>query len=408
MRFASAAVEACVKRRPRPLPSPASSLTAWLAAGFFAAACGRQAPPPPPPPQVTVAPVIEREINEWDEFTGRMQAVDAVEIRPRVSGYIQRIAFTEGKEVRKGDLLFVIDPREYQAELARALAELERARTRAELANQDLDRAQFLITKQAISREEFDARTSGLKESQAAIRAAQAQVAEARLNVEWTQLRSPIDGRVSRAEVTEGNLVESGSGTPTLLTTVVSLDPIYVYFEGDEQTYLKYGQLARSGERASSRDVRNPIYLGLANEEGFPHEGYVDFVDNQLDPSTGTIRARAVFSNADRRFTPGLFARLKLIGSARYTATLVRDAAIGTDQDKKFVLVFKPDSTVEYRRIELGRVVEGLRIVSSGLQAGERIVVNGLQRVRSGMKVTPQEEPMVPDSVAALLGATPS
>ena len=401
MRFASGTVPAEVRVKRRTVLTRSSSFKLSLVPAVLAAACGRGTPPPPPPPPVTVAAVIEREINEWDEFTGRMQAVDAVEIRPRVSGYIQRVAFIEGKEVRKGDVLFVIDPRPYRAQLDRAAAELERAQTQAELAKRDLDRAETLVAKQAISREEFDIRTSALKESQAAIRAEEAEVAEARLNLEWSQVRSPIDGRVSSAEVTEGNLVQGGPPTATLLTTVVSLDPIYVYFEGDEQTYLKYGQLARSGERASSRDVPNPIFLGLANEDGFPHEGYVDFVENQIDPSTGTIRARAVFSNTDRMFTPGLFARLKLIGSGRYKAALIRDSAIGTDQDKKFVLVLKPDSTVEYRRIELGRLTEGIRIVSSGLGAGERIVVNGLQRVRSGMKVIPQEAPMVPDSAAA-------
>jgi RND family efflux transporter MFP subunit len=399
-----------MNRRAGPLsPSPLW----WLIVGLLAAACGGGAPEALPPPEVTVAPVIEREINDWDEFTGRMQAVETVEIRPRVSGYIQRVAFDEGKEVRRGDVLFVIDPRPYQAELARASAELERARTRAELASQDLERAQFLISRQAISREELDLRTSGLKESQSAIRAAQAQVAQARLDVEWTRVRSPINGRVSRAEVTEGNLVE---GDDTLLTTVVSMDPIYVYFDGDEQTYLRYGQLAPSGPRSSSGsglgvssgNVPNKIYLGLANEEGFPHEGYVDFVDNQLDPSTGTIRARAVFSNENRLFTPGLFARLKLVGNNRRRTALIRDAAIGTDQDRKFVLVLKADSTVEYRRIEPGRVVEGLRIVSSGLRANERIVVNGLQRVRSGAKVIPREEPMASDSTLALLSAAPA
>jgi multidrug efflux system membrane fusion protein len=394
-------------RTPVPPAVRPSILAAALAAALALAACGRGDPPAPPPPQVTVAAVLEREINEWDEFTGRMQAVETVEIRPRVSGQVQRVAFEEGKEVKKGDVLFVIDPRPYRAELARAAAELERTRTRAALATRDLERARFLIEKQAISQEEFDLRTSALEENQAAIRAAEAQVADAGLDVEWATVRSPIDGRVSRAEVTEGNLVESGPGEATLLTTVVSLDPMYVYFEGDEQTYLKYGQLARSGSRASSRDVENPIFLGLANEEGFPHEGYVDFVDNQLDPSTGTIRARAVFSNADRLFTPGLFARLKLVGSGRYTARLVRDSAIGTDQDKKFVLVLQPDSTVEYRRIEPGRVVEGLRIVTSGLEGGEKIVVNGLQRVRSGMKVNPSEEPMASDSALALVTAGP-
>jgi multidrug efflux system membrane fusion protein len=394
-------------RTPVPPAVRPSILAAALAPALALAACGRGDPPVPPPPQVTVAAVLEREINEWDEFTGRMQAVETVEIRPRVSGQVQRVAFEEGKEVKKGDVLFVIDPRPYRAELARAAAELERTRTRAALATRDLERARFLIEKQAISQEEFDLRTSSLEENQAAIRAAEAQVADAGLDVEWATVRSPIDGRVSRAEVTEGNLVESGPGEATLLTTIVSLDPMYVYFEGDEQTYLKYGQLARSGSRASSRDVENPIFLGLANEEGFPHEGYVDFVDNQLDPSTGTIRARAVFSNADRLFTPGLFARLKLVGSGRYTARLVRDSAIGTDQDKKFVLVLQPDSTVEYRRIEPGRVVEGLRIVTSGLEGGEKIVVNGLQRVRSGMKVNPSEEPMASDSALALVTAGP-
>jgi multidrug efflux system membrane fusion protein len=395
-------------RTPVPPAVRPSILAAALAPALALGACGRGDPPAPPPPQVTVAAVLEREINEWDEFTGRMQAVETVEIRPRVSGQVQRVAFEEGKEVKKGDVLFVIDPRPYRAELARAAAELERTRTRAALATRDLERARFLIEKQAISQEEFDLRTSALEENQAAIRAAEAQVADAGLDVEWATVRSPIDGRVSRAEVTEGNLVESGPGEATLLTTVVSLDPMYVYFEGDEQTYLKYGQLARSGSRASSRDVENPIFLGLANEEGFPHEGYVDFVDNQLDPSTGTIRARAVFSNADRLFTPGLFARLKLVGSGRYTARLVRDSAIGTDQDKKFVLVLQPDSTVEYRRIEPGRVVEGLRIVTSGLEGGEKIVVNGLQRVRSGMKVDPTEEPMASDSALARLEGDPA
>ena len=372
----------------------------WLLASLFAVACGQGAPPAPPPPEVTVATVVEREIADWDEFTGRLEAVETVEIRPRVSGYIQEVAFVEGEEVRKGDVLFVIDPRPYQAELARAAAELEGARTRAELARSDFARAQVLVARQAISREEFDLRASGVKESQAAIRAAEAQVAEARLDVEWTRVHSPIDGRVSRAEVTEGNLVHDGSPEPTLLTTVVSIDPIYVYFDGDEQTYLKYGRLAPSGLRASSGDVPNPIYLGLANEEGFPHEGQVDFVDNQLDPSTGTIRARGVFSNADGNFTPGLFARLMLMGNGRYKAALIRDAAVGTDQDRKFVMVLKPDSIVEYRQIEPGRVVEGLRIVESGLRGGERIVVNGLQRVRSGTKVIPKEEPMISDSAA--------
>jgi RND family efflux transporter MFP subunit len=364
------------------------------------AACGRGAPPAPPPPGVTVAAVKEQEINEWDEFTGRIEAVDAVEIRPRVSGFIERVAFAEGKEVRKGDLLFVIDPRPYAAELARASAELEGARTRAALASTEVARAERLVAVQAISREEFDTRRSAEAESRASIAGAEAAVATARLNMNWTRVQSPISGRVSRAEVTQGNLVQAGPPDATLLTTVVSLDPVYVYFEGDEQTYLRYGAMARAGARPSSRDTRNPIQLGLANEQGFPHTGYVDFVDNQLNPETGTIRARGVFTNKDRVFTPGLFARLKLIGSARYRAVLVLDRAIGTDQDKKFVLALKPDSTVEYRSVRVGRLVDGMRIVTAGLKGGDLIVINGLQRVRPGMKVAPTVAPMAQDSTA--------
>ena len=355
------------------------------------AGCGDPPPPPPPAPPVTVAAVLEREITEWDEFTGRMEAVNAVEIRPRVSGYIRRIAFNEGNGVRKGQLLFEIDPRPYQAELAGAEAELERARTTAALAGREVQRAQRLVAVQAISREEFDTRTSAEASGDAGVRAAEAAVATARLDLEWTQVRSPITGRVSRAEVTAGNLVQAGPPDATLLTTVVSLDPIYVYFESDEQTYLKYTALARDGSRPNSRDSRSPVQLGLANEEGFPHQGYIDFVDNQLNPNAGTIRLRAVFANKNHEFTPGLFARIRLVGSGKYPATLVLDRAIGTDQDKKFVLVLKPDSTVDYRPVQLGRLMdEGLRVITSGVKPGERIVINGMQRARPGTKVTPK------------------
>nr|MBA3554646.1 efflux RND transporter periplasmic adaptor subunit [Gemmatimonadales bacterium] len=347
--------------------------------------CGAEAPPPPPPPGVTVAAVPEREVREWDEFIGRMEAVEAVQIRPRVSGYIQRVAFNEGNGVRKGQVLFEIDPRPYLAAMARAEAELEVARARSQLAGRDVVRAQRLVAVQAISREEMDSRSAGQEENEAAVRAAEAAVATARLDLEWTKVRSPISGRVSRAEVTEGNLVQAGADA-ALLTTVVSLDPIYVYFEGDEQTYLKYAALARNGSRPNSRDNRTPVQLGLSDEEGFPHEGYVDFVDNQLNAEAGTIRFRAVFSNKDHVFTPGLFARIRLVGSGTYPAKLVLDRAVGTDQDKKFVLVLKPDSTVDYRPVQLGRLIDGFRVVDSGLVAGEQIVINGLQRVRPGAK----------------------
>ena len=360
---------------------------------------GRSSKPPdaPPPPAVTVATVPERPITEWDEFTGRLEAVDAVEIRPRVAGYIRRVAFDEGSRVRKGQVLFEIDPRPYEAELARAEAELERARSGAALAAKEVQRAGKLVDMQAISREEFDSRVSAEAQGDASVRAAQAAVATARLNLEWTRVRSPITGRVGRAEVTPGNLVQS-AGEGTRLTTVVSIDPIYAYFESDEQTYLKYAALARNGSRPNSRDTRSPVYLGLSNEEGFPHKGHVDFVDNQLNPEAGTIRLRAVFSNKNNLFTPGLFARIRLVGSGTYPATLVLDRAVGTDQDKKFVLVLKPDSTVDYRLVQLGRLVDGFRVVSSGVKPGEQIIVNGLQRVRPGMKVTPKIVPMELDS----------
>jgi RND family efflux transporter MFP subunit len=368
----------------------------WFSGSLFG--CAGKPPAPPPPPTVSVAPVLQRDIAEWDEFSGRLEAVDQVEIRPRVSGYIKRLTFTEGREVRKGEVLFEIDPRPYQADLERAQAQLEQARTAAELAVREVGRAQKLVNVQAISREEFDSRTSAEANGSAAVRAAEAAVETARLNLGWTVVRSPIAGRVSRAEVTAGNLVQAGPPTATLLTTVVSLDPIYLYFDSDEQTYLRYsGRAAAAGNRGW-RDARFPVYLGLANETGFPHEGRLDFVDNRIDAASGTIRTRAIFSNHDRRFTPGLFARVKLVGSQRAPALLVRDAAIGTDQDRKFVLVLGKGDSLEYRAVEIGRLADGLRIVRSGVVAGDKVVVTGLMRVRPGVKVTPTVVAMVPDS----------
>jgi multidrug efflux system membrane fusion protein len=360
-------------------------------------------PPAAPPLQaVTVAPVPQREIAEWDEFTGRLEAVDQVEIRPRVSGYIQRVAFTEGREVKKGEVLFEIDPRPYQAELARAEAELEGAKSAASLAASDVQRADKLVKAQAISREEYDSRTSAKAQGGASVKAAEAAVETARLNLNWTRVRSPISGRVSNALVTPGNLVQASPAT--LLTTVVSLEPMYVYFDSDEQTYLRYAGQTRSAG-SNWREARLPVFLGLANETGYPHEGRLDFVDNQVDPKTGTIRTRAVFSNKSRALTPGLFARVKLVGTHKTKALLVRDAAVGTDQDRKFVLVVGPGDTLAYRPVVPGRLVDGLRIIDSGVQPGERVVVNGLMRVRPGMKVAPTLSDMTAaDSVTPAAG----
>ena len=388
----------------RRIAVPGALSVAVLSLGALTLGHKKEPPPAPPLPTVTVAPVVQREVAEWDEFTGRLQAVDQVDIRPRVSGYITRVAFAEGKEVKKGEVLFEIDPRPYQAELSRAAAELERERSAASLAASDVKRAATLVRAQAISREEYDSRTSAEAQGGASVRAAEAAVRTARLNLEWTRVRSPIAGRVSNALVTPGNLVQAGPPEATLLTTVVSMDPMYLYFDSDEQTYLRYAALARSSG-TNWRNARLPVYLGLANESGFPHEGRLDFVDNQVDPNTGTIRTRAVFSNRSRALTPGLFARVKLVGSQKSNALLVRDAAIGTDQDRKFVLVLGKGDTLAYRPVVPGRLTDdGLRIVTSGLTPEDRVVVNGLMRVRPGVKVAPAVTTMEADSTAAAGG----
>ena len=369
--------------------------------------CGsRGAQSAPPPPQVSVAKVLERRVKDWDEFTGRLQAVETVEIRPRVSGYIDKVAFTEGGQVKRGDLLFVIDPRPYRAETDRAAADLKRYKTSLELARIELTRVQRLKDSGAVSQEELDERKSTVAQAEANSAGAVAALEAATLNLNFTRVTSPIAGRVSRAEVTRGNLVTGGTNGGTLLTSVVSMDPMYLYFEGDEQAYLRYGQMARNGERPSSRDAANPVRVGLANEEGFPHTGQVDFVDNQLNPQTGTIRARAVLDNKDGVYTPGMFARVQLLGSSEYSAILIDDRAVNTDQNQKYVFVLGANNQVEYRRIKLGRVIDGLRIVREGLKAGDVIVVNGAQRVHPGITVTPQTVTMGAD--AATAGTAPA
>jgi RND family efflux transporter MFP subunit len=341
----------------------------------------------PAPPEVSVARVLVKEIVEYDEFTGRLAAPDSVQIRPRVSGYIDKVQFKEGAEVRKGDVLFVIDQRPYQAELDRAKAELTRAQTRAELSKRERERAEKMIVSKAISQEEFDERSNNEREATASIAGAQAAVDVAKLNLDFTRVTSPISGRVSRAEVTEGNLVSGGQGgAPTLLTTVVSQDPIWAYFDSDERVYLKQRGLA-------AKKGKVPVFLGLANEDGYPHQGYLDFIDNQVDPGTGTIRARGVFENKNRQFTPGLFARIKLEGGEKHEAVLIDDRAVGTDQDKKFVLIVK-DNAAAIQFVQLGPIVDGFRVVRGGLKANDRIIVNGLQRVRPGTPVTPKEVAM--------------
>jgi RND family efflux transporter MFP subunit len=364
-------------------------LMALLPALLSTLGCNKSPPPAPALPEIATAQVINKRIKDWDEYTGRFQAVDSVEIRPRASGYIDEVKFREGQLVKQGDVLFVIDQRPYQADYDRARAGLELARSQYELAKLEAARAQKLKDSGAVSREELESRLSQLNQQEASVSAAKAALDSAGLMLSFTKVLAPIEGRVSRAEVTKGNLVTGGNQGGTLLTTIVSVDPIYVYFEGDENAYLRYQAMAQRGERTSSRDVRNPVRVGLADETGFPHEGQMDFVDNQLDVRTGTIRARAVLSNKEGRFTPGLFARVQLLGSAEYDAVLVDDRAIGTDQSQRFVLVVGPNDTLQYRPVQLGRNIEGLRVIRKGLSAGEQIVVTGLQRVRPGMQIKP-------------------
>ncbi|WP_415755335.1 multidrug efflux RND transporter periplasmic adaptor subunit MexE [Pseudomonas leptonychotis] len=348
--------------------------------------------------QVSVAEVIEQPINEWDEFTGRLEAPESVDIRPRVSGFVDHVAFTEGSLVKKGDVLFQIDPRPFQTEVKRLEAQLQQARASQARTQSETSRGERLRKSNAISAELADARVSAAAEAKAAVAGIQAELDNARLNLSFTRVTAPINGRVSRAEITEGNLVNAGESH---LTTVVSTDKVYAYFDADERVFLKYVELARQAG-VQTRDA-SPVYLGLSSEEGHPHLGQLDFIDNQVNPQTGTIRGRAVFDNADGRFTPGLYARLKLVGSSQYAAALIKDEAVGTDLGKKYVLVLDKDNAVQYRGIELGPKLAGLRIVRSGLAKGEKIVVNGLQRAFPGSTVDPQSVPMADEKTQALL-----
>ncbi|UGQ48151.1 efflux RND transporter periplasmic adaptor subunit [Massilia endophytica] len=347
-------------------------------------------------PPISAATVIEKQVSETQEFSGRLEAIDRVEIRARVSGFITAVNFKPGSEVKKGDVLFVIDQRPYAAEAARAEAAANSARARADLARLELARAERLLADKAIAQREFDERASAQKELDANARAAQAQYEAAKLNLAYTQVVSPINGRVSKAEITVGNLVDASA----VLTSVVSMDRIYASFDGDESTYLRVGSQAHKGQPVV-------VKVGLANEEGFPHEGKLEFVDNQLDPQTGSVRMRATFANEDRALAPGLFARVQLGGGADHSnAILISDRAVGTDQNRKFVFVVDKDSKAEYRPVKLGPTVDGLRVVREGLKPGEKIVVNGLQRVRPGAPVTAHPVAMDAKVAAADTGTT--
>lgn len=354
----------------------------------FISGCGHaeaQSPQaPPPPPAVTVAPVEQKEIVEWREFTGRTEPVESVEIRPRVSGYIQEVRFQSGQLVKKGDVLFVIDPRWNQAVYDQRKAAYDQAKSEG-------DRTDALLKNNVISKEAAEARTAHFEE-------AKAELDSAKLDLEYTQVRAPISGRVSRALLTEGNYVSGVAGGASLLTTVVSVNPVYVYASMDEDAYLEFNQLVAAQKMDTSANGHVPVQLQLADETNFPHQGFIESFDNRLDPNTGSILVRAVFQNSDERIVPGLFARIRIPLSERHAAVLVDERAIGTDQANKFVLTLSATNTVQYQPVELGPLTDGKRIVRSGLTGGEKIVVNGLSRVRPGMPVTPEEETAATDA----------
>ena len=348
----------------------------------------------PQAPAVSAADVVVKSISQWDSFNGRIEAVESVQLRPRVSGYIDKVNYTDGQEVKKGEVLFTIDDRTYRAALEQAQANLARAKTQANLARSEASRTDKLVSTNVVSREEWEQRRSAATQAQADIRAAQAAVDAAQLNLDFTKVTAPINGRASRALITSGNLVSAGDSA-SVLTTLVSLDKVYVYFDVDEATFLHYQHLARSGKGASSDHLALPVEIGLVSEDGYPHQGKVDFLDNQLTPSTGTIRMRALLDNAQRQFIPGLFARVRLPGSAEFNATLIDDKAVLTDQDRKYVYVVDKDGKAQRRDITPGRLAAGLRIVQQGLNPGDKVIIDGLQKVfMPGMPVNAKTVPM--------------
>jgi RND family efflux transporter MFP subunit len=344
----------------------------------------------PAPPTVAAAQPLQKKITEWDEYTGRFAAVATVEIRARVSGFIDTIHFKDGQLIKQGDLLFVIDPRPYRLAVEQATADVERAKAKLELATLDVERATPLARNQTLTEREFDTRKSTQRDASAQVASAEATLKQARLNLEWTEVRAPLAGRISDRRVDAGNLISGGQIGATLLTVIVSIDPIHFVFDGSEADYLRYVHLAVAGLRPSSRDAANPVSVRLADETDYKHYGRMDFVDNVVNPKTGTIRGRAVFDNKDGILTPGFFGRLRLFGG-EHDALLVPDSAIVSDQSRKIVFTVADDGTVGTKLVELGPIVDGLRVIRSGLAPTDRLVIDGLQRARPGQKVKPED-----------------
>ena len=373
-------------------PSLRATLPVALAVAALAlSGCDRKptAAAPPPPP-VTVAHPLQKNITEWDEYTGRFQAVNTVEVRARVSGFIDSVHVNEGQVVKEGDLLFVIDQRPFRLAVEQAMADVERAQAKLEIATLDVQRATPLVESQALTGREFDTRKSTQRDAAGQVANAQAALKTAQLNLEWSTVRAPIAGRISDRRVDAGNLITGGASGATLLTVIVSTDPIHFIFDGSEADFIRYLRLAAQGARPSSRDVQNPVSVRLADETDFAHQGRMDFVDNAVNPKTGTIRGRAIFDNKDGLLTPGFFGRLRLFGGT-HEALLVPDSAISSDQSRKIMFTVADDGTVGVKLVELGPIVDGLRVIRSGLAATDRIVIDGLQRARPGQKVKPED-----------------
>jgi RND family efflux transporter MFP subunit len=360
--------------------------------GHLLCSCDSQpaAKPVQAPPPVTVSRPLQKNITEWDEYTGRFVAVDTVEVRARVSGFVDSTHFGDGQLVKQGDLLFVIDPRPYQIAVEQAKAEVNRARARLQIATADVERAAPLAKSQTLTQREFETRQSMQHEAAGAVASLEAALKRAELNLEWTKVRAPISGRISNRRVDAGNLIVGGETSATLLTVIVSIAPIHFIIDGSEADFLRYQRLGAKGARPLSRDVQNPVSVRLADENEYRHHGRMDFVDNVLNQRTGTIRARAIFENKDGLLTPGYFGRLRLYGGESH-ALLIPDGAIASDQASKIVFTVADDGTVGTKRVELGPIVDGLRVVRSGLAATDRIVIDGLQRARPGQKVTPED-----------------
>lgn len=402
------------------------SRLAWVVVALLMVAGCERRPAPvaakPRPPKVTVARPIQRNVTEWDEYIGRLEAVQTVDVRARVSGVIDKAPFREGAIVTEGDVLFEIDPRPFQAQVEIAAGQLAQAQARLQLAKADLARAERVVGTGAISAEELDTRRQNVKQNEGLVTAAKGVLDTAQLNLEWTKVRAPLSGRVSNKRLTPGNLVVGGGGapnaepggsapagasggTPTILTQITTLDPIYCYVDADERSVLKYQRLAREKKRVSAREAQIPCYMQLANETDYPHQGFVDFVNNRADPNTGTLQARGVFPNPDGTLTPGFSARFRVAGSEYPNALLVIEEAIGTDQDRRYLLLLGPENKVRYQLVKLGANAGPLRVIEEGLTPDDLVVINGLMRARPGAVVAPELIPM-PEQPLALVEPT--